>query len=187
MELNTLVLIALSLAADAFAVSLTSGFAIKHLKLNKALKIALFLGGFQAIMPLIGWGVGLTLSHLLLAIDHWIAFLLLTGLGGKMIYEACQAEDGKPAFNPLDNGTLVALAIATSLDALVVGFGFALLKVAIAPAAATIGAITFLLCFVGVLIGHRFGNLCRNQVEWLGGLILIAIGLKILLEHLFTP
>ena len=185
MELTTLTLIALSLAADAFAVSLSSGLAIKHLKPNKALKIALFFGGFQAVMPLVGWRLGLTLYGLMSRIDHWVAFVLLLGVGSKMIYEACQEEDCKQTFNPLDNVTLTVLAIATSLDALAVGFGFAMLKVDIAHAATMIGSITFLLCLVGVFIGHHVGNLYRSQVECLGGIILIAIGCKILIAHLF--
>ncbi len=187
MELSTIVLIALSLAADAFAVSVTSGLAIKHMKPNKALKIALFFGGFQALMPLIGWGVGLSVTGFMTAIDHWIVFAVLAFVGSKMIHEACQDDDCETAFNPLDNGVLLTLAIVTSLDALAVGFGFAVLKTDIAHAASLIGLVTFGLCFCGVFIGHRFGNLFRNRVEIVGGVLLILIGSKILLEHLTAP
>jgi putative Mn2+ efflux pump MntP len=186
-EFVTTVLIALGLAADAFAVSVTSGLAIKHLKPNKALKIALFFGGFQAVMPLIGWGAGSVVTGFMTAIDHWIAFAVLVFLGGKMIYEACREDGCDRAFNPLDNGVLLALAIATSLDALAVGFSFAVLNADITHAAAVIGFVTSVLCFSGVFIGHRFGNILRNRVELCGGILLIAIGGKILFEHLTAP
>jgi putative Mn2+ efflux pump MntP len=134
MDLITNVWLALGLAADAFAVSLSSGLTIKHMKINKALKIALFFGGFQALMPLIGWFAGLTLQGSISSIDHWVAFGLLSFIGGKMIYEATQDEVEDKKFNPLDTYTLITLAVATSLDALAVGFGFAVLKTSIAAA-----------------------------------------------------
>jgi len=186
-ELSTIVLIALSLAADAFAVSITSGLAIKHMKPNKALKIALFFGGFQALMPLIGWCAGSVVTGFMTAIDHWIVFAVLAFVGSKMIHEACQDGDCEKAFNPLDNGVLLTLAIATSLDALAVGFGFAILKSDITHAATVIGFVTFALCFCGVFIGHRFGNIFRNRVEIVGGVVLILIGGKILLDHVTAP
>jgi putative Mn2+ efflux pump MntP len=184
MDAITTVWLALGLAADAFAVSLSSGLTIRHMKINKALKIALFFGGFQALMPLIGWIAGLTMRGSISAIDHWIAFGLLSFIGGKMIYEATQEEVEDKKFNPLDTYTLVTLAVATSLDALAVGFGFAVLKTSIAASVTTIGFITFFLCFAGVFIGHKCGAFCQKQVEILGGLVLICIGAKILVEHL---
>lgn len=183
MEINTLVLIALGLAADAFAVSLTSGLLIKHLKFNKALKIALFFGGFQYLMPLIGWLGGLFFRDLLVGIDHWIAFGLLTLIGGKMIHESLSGKDEEERFNPTDNYTLFGLAIATSIDALAVGLSLSLIKTSIIQAATIIGVITFGLSLSGVFIGHSFGSLFKNKIEILGGLILIMIGSKILLEH----
>ena len=106
MDAATTVFLSLGLAADAFAVAVSSGITIKHMKVNKALKIALFFGGFQAVMPIIGWSIGLTFSFLISAIDHWIAFGLLSFIGGKMIYESLQSEEGEKKFNPLDTGTL---------------------------------------------------------------------------------
>ena len=184
MDVLTNVWLALGLAADAFAVSLSSGLTIKHMKINKALKIALFFGGFQALMPLIGWFAGLTLQGSISSIDHWVAFGLLSFIGGKMIYEALQDDVEDKKFNPLDTYTLITLSVATSLDALAVGFGFAVLKTSIAAPVTTIGFITFFLSFVGVFIGHKCGAFCQKQVEILGGLVLIGIGSKILIEHL---
>lgn len=178
------VLLALGLAADAFAVSISSGLKIKHIKINKALKIALFFSVFQAFMPLIGWMAGLSLRYVMAAIDHWVIFGILSLLGGKMIYESIQDESSAQKINPLDTYTLLTLSVATSLDALAVGMGLALLKTSIATVVATIGFITFFLSFIGVFIGHNFGNFFQNKIEMIGGSILIIIGIKILTEHL---
>lgn len=184
MDAATTVLLSLGLAADAFAVAVSSGLAIKHMKVNKALKIALFFGGFQALMPVIGWLIGLSFSFLITPIDHWIAFGLLSFIGGRMIYESLQSEECEKKFNPLDTGTLITLSVATSIDALAVGLGFAVLKDSIALAVTAIGFITFFLAFAGVFIGHKFGNLFANKIEILGGAILIFIGSRILFMHL---
>lgn len=184
MDAATTVFLSLGLAADAFAVAVSSGLAIKHMKVNKALKIALFFGGFQALMPLIGWLFGLTFSFLITPIDHWIAFGLLSFIGGKMIYESLQSEECQKKFNPLDTGTLIALSVATSIDALAVGIGFAVLKTSIGPVVSAIGFITFFVVFAGVFIGHKCGNLFGKKIEFLGGGILIAIGSNILWSHL---
>jgi len=184
MDAGTTVFLSLGLAADAFAVAVSSGLAIKHMKVNKALKIALFFGGFQALMPLIGWLAGLSFSFWITPIDHWIAFGLLSFIGGRMIYEALQSEECEKKFNPLDTGTLITLSVATSIDALAVGIGFAVLKDSIAPAVTAIGFITFFLAFAGVFIGHKCGNLFANKIEILGGAILIFIGSRILFLHL---
>jgi putative Mn2+ efflux pump MntP len=184
MENLTTVFLGFGLAADAFAVSLSSGLAIKYLKLNKILKIALCFGGFQALMPVIGWGLGFSFRDLIAGIAHWIAFGLLLFLGSNTIYESFQCEEENKKFNPLDPYTLFALSIATSLDALAAGISLAVLKTPILMAASIIGIITFSLSSLGVCLGHRFGNLCQDKVEFLGGAVLIAIGCKILLEHL---
>ncbi|MEG4072884.1 manganese efflux pump MntP family protein [Microcoleus sp. Pol14C2] len=184
MDAATTILLSLGLAADAFAVAVSSGLAIKHMKVNKALKIALFFGGFQALMPVIGWLIGLSFSFLITPIDHWIAFGLLSFIGGRMIYESLQSEECEKKFNPLDTGTLITLSVATSIDALAVGLGFAVLKDSIAPAVTAIGFITFFLAFAGVFIGHKCGNLFANKIEILGGAILIFIGSRILFMHL---
>ena len=186
MEPITTILLSFGLAADAFAVSISSGFLIKNLNVYKSLKIALFFGGFQALMPLIGWYVGFSLSHWIERIDHWIAFSLLAWCGGKMINEGLEGDDEEQKkFNPLDNGTLLVLAIATSIDALAVGISLALVNTALPLVVTTIGLITFCVCFLGVYLGHKFGHFFENKIEIIGGFILIAIGIKILKEHLF--
>ena len=174
---------AFGLAADAFTVSLSSGLIIRHIKFNKALKIALFFGGFQGLMLLVGWGAGLGFRNWLSGIDHWIAFGLLCLVGGKMIHESLSQTDDKP-FNPLDFYTLLVLAIATSIDALAAGLGLSMVKMSMIFAVTLVGGVTFSLSFIGVFIGHRFGNLFNEKIGILGGLILILIGGKILLEHL---
>ncbi|VEP17205.1 putative manganese efflux pump MntP [Hyella patelloides LEGE 07179] len=184
MNSTSTIFLALGLAADAFAVSLTSGLLIQRIKINKALKIALFFGGFQCLMPLIGWGAGINFNHLIAEFDHWIAFGLLSFIGVKMIYESCQLESEREQFNPLDSYTLLILAIATSIDALAAGLGLSLLKSSIILAASLIGIITFCLSFIGVFIGHKIGDKFNNKIEIMGGLILIFIGSKILFEHL---
>jgi putative Mn2+ efflux pump MntP len=184
MDAATTILLSLGLAADAFAVAVSSGLAIKHMKVNKALKIALFFGVFQALMPVLGWLIGLSFSFLITPIDHWIAFGLLSFIGGRMIYESLQSEECEKKFNPLDTGTLITLSVATSIDALAVGLGFAVLKDSIALAVTAIGFITFFLAFAGVFIGHKCGNLFANKIEILGGAILIFIGSRILFLHL---
>ncbi len=186
MELLTISLMSLGLAADAFAVSLTSGFVIRHIKISKALKIALCFGVFQMIMPLIGWLVGLTFREWIANFDHWIAFVLLAFIGGKMIYEALNGEEEKP-FNPLDPQTLIVLAIATSIDALAAGLSLSMLKMSILLACTMIGLITFTVCFMGVYIGHKFGGLFNQKIEILGGITLIGVGFKILLDNLGNP
>ncbi|WP_036485591.1 manganese efflux pump MntP family protein [Myxosarcina sp. GI1] len=180
----TIVILALGLAADAFAVSLASGFTIKYLKLNKILKIAVFFGVFQFLMTFGGWLIGLSFREFISEIDHWLAFGLLFVLGSKMIYESNQEEDKKSKFNPLEVYTLIALSIATSIDALAVGISLSILKIQIMLTAVVVGVITFNLSAIGVCLGHYFGNLHQNKVEFAGGAILILIGSKILLEHL---
>ena len=185
MELVNISLMGVGLAADACAVSLSSGLCIKHIKLNKALKIALAFGVFQGIMPLIGWIGGLSFRELLIQVNHWIAFILLLAIGGKMIYETCLPET-ETKFNPLDNYTLLGLAVATSIDALAVGLSLSVLKVSILSSAAAIAIITFWLCLVSVYLGHKWGSLCEFKLEIIGGMILIFLGSKILLTNLIS-
>ena len=170
---------------DAFAVSITSGITIQQLKINNALRIAFFFGAFQAIMPLVGWLAGLGLRSLISNVDHWIAFGLLSFIGCKMIYEAVTIQSEEKAINPLNVYVLLMLSIATSIDALAVGVSFAFLNIAIVTPILVIGTITFILSFLGVFIGDRIGHLFENKIEIIGGLILIGIGLKILVEDLF--
>ncbi|NBD17711.1 MAG: hypothetical protein GVY04_16725 [Cyanobacteria bacterium] len=182
MQLLTIGLMGIGLAADALAVSLTSGLLIKRIKINKALKIALFFGVFQTLMPVLGWMMGLGFRELVSAIAHWVAFLLLGWLGGNMIYEALKDEQEEP-FNPLDTSTLLGLAIATSIDALAAGVGLSVIKMPLPLTVTMIGLVTFILCFFGVFMGHRFGHFCQGKVEIVGGLILMGIGTKILVEN----
>ena len=181
-----LFLIGIGLSMDAFAVSVCKGLNMK--KINKAhcAVIALFFGGFQALMPLAGWVLGRQFEQYITAIDHWIAFVLLGLIGGKMIAEARKEEEEEVCKDEskLDLGELFLLAIATSIDALAVGITFAFLKVEILPAITIIGSTTFVLSAAGVFIGNIFGSRYKNKAELAGGIILVLIGCKILLEHL---
>ncbi|MDD2891171.1 MAG: manganese efflux pump MntP family protein [bacterium] len=180
----TYILIAFGLAMDAFAVSITSGAIIKNVKPVDALKIALFFGMFQMGMPLIGWFVGSYLDRFISSFDHWVAFGLLSLIGIKMIHEATKKESEKKEINPLNLYVLLLLSVATSIDALAVGLSFAFLRVPIITPIMIIGIITFSLSFIGVFIGNKAGHFFENKIEILGGIILIAIGLKILIQHL---
>jgi len=184
MSLTTTMAIALGLAADAFAVSITSGLAIKQLRIGHALRIALFFGSFQAAMPVVGWFAGLTLTYVISGIDHWIAFGLLTFIGSKMIYESTKMGSGERAPNPLDPYVLLMLSLATSIDALAVGVSFAFLKVTVLTPALIIGVVTFDLSFLGVYVGDKLGHFFERKIEMAGGFILIGIGAKILIQHL---
>jgi len=184
MDIVSIIFIAFGLAMDAFAVSITSGLTIKNLRINSALKIAIFFGTFQAVMPLIGWLAGLSFRNFIVGIDHWIAFGLLTVIGCKMIYESTKMELDKKKIDPLNFYVLFILSIATSIDALVVGLSLSFLKVFIALPAIIIGIITFLLSIFGVYFGNRFGHYFERKIEIAGGVILISIGIKILIEHL---
>jgi len=169
---------------DAFAVSITSGITIKRLHINHALKIALFFGLFQAFMPIIGWLAGLSLRDYISAIDHWIAFGLLSFIGCKMIYESITVQSNKKEINPLNVYVLLVLSVATSIDALAVGISFAFLKVSIVTPVIIIGTVTFLLSYLGVYIGDRIGHFFENKIEIAGGFLLIGMGIKILVEGL---
>ena len=188
MAIIEILLIALGLSMDAFAVALASGATMKRLHLPNALKMALFFGGFQALMPVVGWAAGLSMKDFISGWDHWIAFGLLLAVGGKMIYEAFKIKEeeecGGPKTCPFDTGTLTVLAIATSIDALAVGLTFSLLQLSIIGPVLVIGLVTFLMSVAGVKIGSAGGHFFEHKMEAAGGFILIAIGLKILLGHL---
>jgi len=184
MDIITILFIAVGLSMDAFAVSITSGLTIKNLKVNNALKIAIFFGSFQAIMPLIGWLAGLSVRSFISGVDHWIAFGLLSFVGGKMIYESITTKPTSKENNPLNVYVLFVLSVATSIDALAVGLSLSFLNISIAMPVVIIGVVTFLLSFFGVFIGDRFGHFFEKKIEIVGGLILIGIGIKILIEHL---
>src|SRR4030043_1501185 len=177
MDTLSLLLIAFGLAMDAFAVSISNGITLKHQRTTHALRIGIFFGSFQALMPLIGWSAGLTLRDLISGVDHWIAFGLLSLIGCKMIYESTKIRDDKE-IRSLNVFVLLLLSIATSIDALAVGLSFAFLKIAIVTPIIIIGVVTFVLSFFGVLVGNRLGHFFEKKMEMLGGLILIGIGAK---------
>ena len=183
MDMITIIFIAFGLAMDSFAVSIISGITMKHLRIN-ALKTAIFFGAFQAVMPIIGWLAGLNLIDLISGVDHWIAFGLLSLIGCKMIYESSKMDSSEKEINLLNVYVLLILSVATSIDALAVGLSFAFLKISIATPIIAIGTVTFLLSLLGVIAGNRFGHLFEKKIEIVGGLILIGIGIKILVEHL---
>ncbi len=184
LQLLPILVISLGLAMDAFAVSITNGITIQCLKLRHAVRIAIFFGGFQALMPLLGWLAGIGLKKYVESFDHWIAFALLVFIGAKMIYEAIWIDEVEKKCDPLNLVVLLGLAIATSIDALAVGITFAFLHIAIIAPAIIIGVITILLSFAGVFIGNRIGDHLGSKMEVLGGIILIGMGIKILLSHL---
>ena len=181
-----LFLIGVGLSMDAFAVSICKGLGMRRLSMGQALVIGFFFGGFQALMPLIGWALGTQLADFIAPIDHWIAFILLALIGANMIRESFGEEE------QLDDSfsvkTMLPLAVATSIDALAVGVSFACIDVDIVPAISIIGATTFILSAVGIKIGNVFGAKYKSKAEFLGGAVLILLGLKILLEDLgFFP
>lgn len=187
MGLVELLLIAVGLSMDAFAVSICKGLGMKEVNPKVAVVLALFFGGFQALMPLIGWALGSQFLGIIGPIDHWVAFVLLAVIGGKMLWEAFREDagedDGKPS-DRIDLGEFFILAIATSIDALAVGISFAALSVDIAPSAALIGVTTFAFSIAGVFVGNFFGSRYEKPASIAGGVVLILIGTKILLEHL---
>ena len=183
MGLIELFLIAVGLSMDAFAVSVCKGLAMPKCTFKKAAIVGLWFGGFQALMPAIGYILGAQFQEAIASIDHWIAFVLLALIGGNMIHEALD-NDEEEADASLDVKTMFLLAVATSIDALAIGITFAFLKVNIIPAVCFIGSVTFIISFAGVKIGNVFGVRYKNKAEIVGGVILILLGLKILLEHL---
>ena len=183
MGLIELFLIAVGLSMDAFAVSVCKGLAMPKCTFKKAAIVGLWFGGFQALMPAIGYILGAQFQEAIASIDHWIAFVLLALIGGNMIREALD-NDEEEADASLDVKTMFLLAVATSIDALAIGITFAFLKVNIIPAVCFIGIVTFIISFAGVKIGNVFGARYKNKAEIVGGIILILLGLKILLEHL---
>lgn len=186
MGLFELIFISVGLAMDAFAVSICKGLNMRRMNNRHAGIIALFFGGFQGLMPFFGWILGKQFERYITRIDHWIAFILLAIIGINMIREALSEDEEETgdSVDCLDMKELFMLAIATSIDALAVGITFAFLQVNILPAASMIGIITFVIAFAGVHIGHQFGTRYEKKAEIAGGVILILIGLKILLEHL---
>lgn len=178
-----LLLLSIGLAMDAFAVSICKGISMKKMNWKKAIIIGLYFGGFQALMPTLGFFLGAAFQSLITSIDHWIAFALLTIIGGGMIKESFD-DDSENKNDDVSFKTMIVLAIATSIDALAVGITFAFLNVNLVLAVSLIGIITFILSVVGTKIGNRFGDKYERKAELVGGIILVLLGVKILLEHL---
>ncbi len=179
----TIILVAFALAMDSFSVSIANGLAAKTFKIGDAFKIGLFFGMFQAVMPLIGWLAGVYVSELISGFDHWIAFGLLAFIGCRMIYESVKAES-REFLDSLGVGLLLTLSVATSIDALAVGLSFSFLRISIFAPVFVIGVVAFSLSFLGVYLGGKLGRFLQSKVEVLGGLILLVIGVRILVEHL---
>ena len=182
-----LLLMGIGLAMDAFAVSICKGLGMKKVNKKQAVVIGVFFAGFQALMPLIGWILGKQFERYITSVDHWIAFILLGFIGGKMIVESLKKEEEEEiekSDKPLDLKEMFILAIATSIDALAIGITFAFLGTPIIEAIAIIGIVTFLISIGGVYVGNFFGSKYKNKAEFAGGLILVLLGIKILLEHL---
>lgn len=169
---------------DAFAVSISKGLSVRRLRPTHMLSAAAWFGGFQALMPLLGYFIGITFADLVADVDHWIAFGLLGIIGGKMIKEACEKDDDTERNPDFSFKTMLMLAIATSIDALAVGVSFAFLKVDIWTSVLIIGLMTGAFSALGVQLGHLFGCRFKSKAEFAGGLILVGIGIKILLEHI---
>jgi len=182
----TLVLTALALSADAFAVSVSRGMRMPRFEWNRALLLAISCGVFQAAMPIVGWLLGSAFADAIEGFDHWIAFGLLAAIGAKLLWEAWKTrhEDDRGQPSPLTLREAIVLGIATSIDAMAAGVSFAFLDVNVWVAAAVIGVITFGVCLLGVRLGHRAGHLLAEWAEVVGGVILLAIGVKILVDHL---
>ena len=192
MTIIELIILAIGLAMDAFAVSICKGLSTKELKVKHMLIAGLWFGGFQALMPVIGYFIGSTFAGYITSIDHWIAFVLLVIIGANMIKESREEDDDDECKDDCsckrDNykaKDMLVLAIATSIDALAVGVTFAFLKTNIAVAASIIGIVTLVISAIGIKIGNIFGIKYKSKAELMGGIILILIALKILIEHIF--
>ena len=185
MSIIEIALIGVGLAMDAFAVSICKGLAMRRMNYKKAIIIAAFFGVFQALMPALGYVLGTTFANKIAAIDHWIAFILLALIGANMIKEALSSDDDECQDDSLRLGDLIMLSIATSIDALAVGITFAFFNVSLFLSVSMIGIITFIICVIGVKVGNVFGEKYKSKAELAGGLILIVMGAKILIDHLF--
>ena len=183
MSTLSLFIIAVGLAMDAFAVSISSGAVLKKITFRHALLIAAFFGGFQGFMPFVGWTAGNRMQNYVAAFDHWIAFLLLLAVGAKMIWESRKDEASRVRLNPTKIPVLLVLAIATSIDALAVGLSLSFLHTSILVPVLVIGSVTFFLSLIGAYLGTMARHIIGSRMELLGGLILIAIGIRILIEH----
>lgn len=186
MGIIELLLTAVALSMDAMAVSITNGLTIRNLSIKHALKTGLYFGLFQAIMPLIGYLAGSSVRDMIVSVDHWVTFILLALIGGKMIWDTLYESGDEAVEDPTNTRTLLIMAVATSIDALAVGIGFALTNVNIIAAATCIGVVTFALCTLGVMLGKKLGDAFKKYAQLAGGVVLCLIGLKIFVEHMMN-
>lgn len=185
MNLLSLTLIGVGLSIDSLAASITTGACSKNIRLKHVLKVAAFMAFFQGLMPLVGWLIGSTFKSIIEDYDHWVAFILLLGIGGKLIYDGIKNSAEEVKANPTKNMLLAGMALATSIDAMILGIGFGLIEINIWLAMLIIGSTTFLFSSVGVFVGEKLGNKINKGIEIFGGIVLIGLGLKILLEHIY--
>ncbi|MFW6151855.1 MAG: manganese efflux pump MntP family protein [Verrucomicrobiota bacterium] len=183
MSIFAIIAIAFAVAMDAFAVSISSGIAIREMKVRHALLIAAFFGIFQGVMPMVGWMVGEGVKAFIEPWDHWVAFGLLLGAGVKLIYESRKSQGSPPGYDPTNIYVLFILSIATSIDALAVGLTLSFVDIGIVVPVMVIGFITFIMSFAGTYTGKMLGHLLERKMELAAGLLLIAIGIKVLIEH----
>lgn len=184
MTIAEILIFAVGVSMDAFAVSICKGLSVHKVQPAHVVKSGLWFGGFQALMPLIGYFLGISFADFVTDVDHWIAFVLLGIIGGNMIKESYQKDDAEDVSSDFSVKTMLAMAVATSVDALAIGVSFAFLKVNIAVAVTVIGLTTALVSGAGILIGNFFGSRWKSKAEFAGGFILVAMGLKILVDHL---
>lgn len=186
MSFFEILFLSIALAMDAFAVAIACGFILKKTAIRHCLRIAVFFAVFQSVMPVIGWLLTGKFQRWLKGIDHWIAFALLFLIGAKMMREGFLDDEDQPGMDPLETGTLLVLAVATSIDALAAGISFSLLEIEILLPVLLIGLVTFVFSFAGVKIGSRYGHYLEQKVKIFGGLVLVLLGIKILAEHLIS-
>jgi putative Mn2+ efflux pump MntP len=185
MSLLSQTLIGVGLSIDSLAASITTGACTKNIRLKHVIKVAAFMAFFQGTMPLIGWIIGSSFKSIIEDYDHWVAFVLLLGIGGKLIYDGLTKKTDECNTAPTKNMLLVGMALATSIDAMILGIGFGLIEINIWLAMLIIGSTTFLFSSVGVFVGEKLGNKINKGIEVFGGLVLIGLGVKILLEHIY--
>lgn len=183
MGIIPLILLGIGLSFDTFAVSISCGIMERDIRFWQAVRIALFFAFFQAIMPLLGWLIGISIREYIIQVDHWIAFTLLSLIGGKMILESFKKDEDKD-FNPKNLKIIILMSFATTIDAFIIGITFAFLDVNLPLAAFIIGSVTFIAAMLGMLFGKSIGNALGKKMEIVGGLILFSLGVKILLEHM---
>jgi putative Mn2+ efflux pump MntP len=184
MSFPSVLIIAIGLGMDAFSVAIGVGAVSQTVALRPALRLSIYFGLFQTFMPIAGWFAGTTVAHIIAGYDHWVAFGLLACVGGKMILESLRREENVHRTDPTKGWTLILLSVATSIDALAVGLGFAFLQIPILYPSIVIGVVAFTMTMAGMVFGKRLGKVMGKKVEMAGGIILIGIGVKILMEHL---